>query len=190
MQPTPIELKRLIDNLIRIGTVTAVRSGECRVKTGDIETNWRPYACARAGANRTRHRLSIGEQVMLLSVSGDLRNAYVIGSINADQYPEPLSADNNPDLDYVEYADGAVLEYNPKKGELKATGIKSAHISASVSITLTSPVVECSEKLKVGSTIEAGGKITAPTASIGGIEVTTHKHSGVDTGGGTSGGPV
>ena len=68
MQPTLTELQRLIDNLIRIGTVTAVRSGECRVKTGDIITNWRPYATARAGKNRTRHRLSIGEQVLMLSV--------------------------------------------------------------------------------------------------------------------------
>ena len=42
MQPTPTELQRLIDNLIRIGTVTEVRSGECRVKTGDLITNWRP----------------------------------------------------------------------------------------------------------------------------------------------------
>ncbi|WP_256353763.1 phage baseplate assembly protein V [Aeromonas sp. sif2433] len=79
MQPTPIELQRLI----RIGTVTVteVRSKECRVKTGDLITNWRPYAAARAGKNRTRNRLSIGEQV-LLSVSGDLRNAYIVGPIN------------------------------------------------------------------------------------------------------------
>ena len=75
MQPTLIELQRLIDNLIRIGTVTAVRSKECRVKTGDIITNWRPYTTDRAGANRTRHRLSIGEHVILLSVSGDPRRA-------------------------------------------------------------------------------------------------------------------
>lgn len=59
MQPTPTELKRLIDNLIRIGTVTEVRSGECRVKTCDITTNWRPYAAARAGNNRTRNRLQL-----------------------------------------------------------------------------------------------------------------------------------
>ncbi|MFM5129471.1 phage baseplate assembly protein V [Aeromonas veronii] len=99
MQPTPTELKRLIDNLIRIGTVAAVRSGECRVKTGDITTNWRPYTAERAGANRTRQRLSLGEQVILLSVSGDLRNTYLVGRLNADKFPEPLAEDDNPDLD-------------------------------------------------------------------------------------------
>ena len=95
MQPTPTELQRLIDNLIRIGTVTAVRSGECRVKTGDLITNWRPYATARAGKNRTRHRLSIGEQVLMLSVSGDPRNAYIVGPINCAAFPEPLADDDN-----------------------------------------------------------------------------------------------
>ena len=189
MQPTPTELQRLIDNLIRIGTVTAVRSGECRVKTGDLITNWRPYATARAGKNRTRHRLSIGEQVLMLSVSGDLRNAYIVGPIHCDAFPEPLAGDDNPDLDRTEYSDGAVIEYNPATGALNATGIKSANIEASVTVRLITPLVECTQALKVGTTISAGGKITAPTATIGGIEVTTHKHKDTMPGNGTSGGP-
>ena len=189
MQPTPTELQRLIDNLIRIGTVTAVRSGECRVKTGDLITNWRPYATARAGKNRTRHRLSIGEQVLMLSVSGDLRNAYIVGPIHCDAFPEPLAGDDNPDLDRTEYSDGAVIEYNPATGALNATGIKSANIEASVTVRLITPLVECTQALKVGTTISAGGKITAPTATIGGIEVTTHKHKDTMPGNGTSGDP-
>ena len=189
MQPTPTELQRLIDNLIRIGTVTAVRSGECRVKTGDLITNWRPYAAARAGKNRTRHRLSIGEQVLMLSVSGDPRNAYIVGPINCAAFPEPLAGDDNPDLDRTEYSDGAVIEYNPTTGALNATGIKSANIEASVTVKLITPMVECTQALKVGSTIEAGGKITAPTAKIGNVEVTTHAHGGVQGGSGQTGGP-
>lgn len=189
MQPTQTELQRLIDNLIRIGTVTAVRSGECRVKTGDIITNWRPYAATRAGKNRTRNRLSIGEQVLLLSVSGDLRNAYIVGPIQCDAFPEPLADDDNPDLDRTEYSDGAVIEYNPATGALNASGVKSATLSASVTVKLITPLVECTQALKVGTTITAGGKITAPTAKIGNVEVTTHAHSGVQGGSGTSGGP-
>lgn len=190
MQATPTELQRLIDNLIRIGTVTAVRSGECRVKTGDLITNWRPYAAARAGKNRTRSRLSIGEQVLMLSVSGDLRNAYIVGPIHCDAFPEPLADDDNPDLDRTEYADGAVIEYNPATGALNASGIKTATLSASVTVKLITPLVECTEALKVGSTIEAGGKITAPTAKIGNVEVTTHGHNNVQPGSGQSGGPT
>ena len=149
MQPTPTELKRLIDNLIRIGTVTAVRSGECRVKTGDIITNWRPYSTERAGRNRPRHRLSLGEQVILLSVSGDLRNAYIVSRLNADAFPEQLTDDDNPDLDRTDYANGAVIEYNPATGALNATGIKSANIEASVTVKLITPLVECTHPLLV-----------------------------------------
>jgi phage baseplate assembly protein V len=183
MQPTLTELQRLIDNLIRIGTVTAVRSKECRVKTGDIITNWRPYTTERAGANRTRHRLSIGEQVILLSVSGDLRNAYIIGSLNATAADEPLADDDNPDLDRTEYADGAVIEYNPVTGALNATGIKLAHIVASVSVTLDTPKTICTNLLQAK-------RLISETAKVGDIEVTEHGHDRVQRGNDTSGGPV
>ncbi|WP_429178592.1 phage baseplate assembly protein V, partial [Aeromonas salmonicida] len=144
----------------------------------------------RTQPNRTRHRLSIGEQVILLSVSGDLRNAYIINSLNATAADEPLADDDNPDLDRTEYSDGAIIEYNPATGALNATGIKSANIAASVTVKLVTPLLECTQALKVGTTITAGGKITAPTAKIGNVEVTTHKHGGVSTGGGQTGGPA
>ncbi|MDA1381715.1 hypothetical protein PCI56_23845 [Plesiomonas shigelloides subsp. oncorhynchi] len=58
----PIELLRLNNELIRVGTVTAVKSGYCRVKTGDNETNWRPYFAQSAGKIRTRRRLTVGKK--------------------------------------------------------------------------------------------------------------------------------
>jgi len=183
MQLTLIELQRQLDNLIRIGTVTAVRSGECRVKTGDLITNWRPYLTERAGNNRTRHRLSIGEQVMLLSVSGDLRNAYIVGSLNAAAADEPLADDDNPDLDRTEYSDGAVIEYNPQTGELNATGIMAAKIKASVSVTFDAPKVICTNLLQAK-------RVISETAKVGTVEVGTHGHTNVQRGSDTSGGPV
>ena len=185
-----IDLLRKIDDLIRIGTVTEVRSGECRVETKGNHTNWRPYLVLRAGRTRRRMRPSVGEQVILLSLSGDLRNAFVLAGIYQDAHPEPLADDDNGDLDRIEYPDGAVIEYNPATGALNASGIKSATLSASVTVKLITPLVECTKALKVGTTISAGGKITAPTATIGGIEVTTQKHKDTMSGSGTSGGPV
>ncbi|WP_244859251.1 hypothetical protein [Shewanella dokdonensis] len=43
------DLRRRIDNLLRLGTVEAVRAGECRVKSGELLTDWRPYLTQRAG---------------------------------------------------------------------------------------------------------------------------------------------
>ncbi|MNQ73424.1 Phage-related baseplate assembly protein [compost metagenome] len=183
MSANLIDLLRKIDDLIRIGTVTEVRSGECRVETKGNHTNWRPYLVLRAGRTRRRMRPSVGEQVILLSLGGDLRNAFVLAGIYQDAHPEPLADDHNGDLDRTEYPDGAIIEYNPATGALTATGIKTASLTASVTVKLITPLVECSELLRAK-------RVISETAKVGNVEVTTHKHSGVSTGGGQSGGPV
>ncbi len=178
-----IELLSKIDDLIRIGTVTEVRSGECRVKTKGNHTNWRPYLVPRAGKTRRRMRPSVGEQVILLSLGGDLRNAFVLAGIYQDEHPEPLADDDNDDLDGVEYPDGAVIKYNPTTGELTASGIKTATITASVAVKLITPLVECSNLLKAK-------RVVSETAKVGDIEVTDHGHTDVQRGSDKSGGPV
>ncbi|QTL92288.1 phage baseplate assembly protein V [Aeromonas jandaei] len=178
-----IDLLRKIDDLIRIGTVTEVRSGECRVETKGNHTNWRPYLVLRAGRTRRRMRPSVGEQVILFSLGGDLSNAFVLAGIYQDKHQEPLAADDNGDLDRIEYPDGAVIEYNPSTGELTAAGIKKAIISAAESVKANTPLVECSNLLKAKRAI-------FETANVGGIEVTTHGHDKVQRGNDTSGGPV
>lgn len=178
-----IDLLRKIDDLIRIGTVTEVRSGECRVKTQGNDTDWRPYLVLRAGRTRRRMRPSVGEQVILFSLGGDLRNAFVLAGINQNDHPEPLADDNNGDLDRTEYPDGAVIEYNPSTGELTASGIKTATITASVAVKLLTPLVECNNLLKAK-------RLISETAKVGDIEVTDHGHKNVQRGSDTSGGPV
>ncbi|MGN5127754.1 phage baseplate assembly protein V [Aeromonas sp. 30P] len=178
-----IELLSKIDDLIRIGTVTEVRSGECRVETKGNHTNWRPYLVLRAGKTRRRMRPSVGEQVILLSLGGDLRNAFVLAGVYQDEHPEPLADNDNDDLDGVEYPDGAVIKYNPTTGELTASGIKTATITASVAVKLITPLVECSELL-------TAKRVVSETAKVGNIEVATHKHKDTMPGSGTSGGPV
>ncbi|MFQ6296002.1 phage baseplate assembly protein V [Escherichia coli] len=63
---------RLITNLIRTGVVTEVdrENWLCRVKTGELETNWISWLTLRAGNARTWWRPSEGEQVVLLSLGG------------------------------------------------------------------------------------------------------------------------
>ncbi|WP_429216027.1 phage baseplate assembly protein V [Aeromonas veronii] len=183
MNANLIELQSKIDDLIRIGTVTEVRSGECRVKTKGNHTNWRPYLVLRAGKTRRRMRPSVGEQVILLSLGGDLRNAFVLAGIYQDEHPEPLADDDNGDLDRIEYPDGAVIEYNPTTGELTAEGIKTATITASVAVKLITPLVECSNLLKAK-------RVISETAKVGDIEVTDHGHTDVQRGSDKSGGPV
>lgn len=189
------ELRRRIDNLLRLGTVTEVRAGSCRVKTGDITTNWRPYFTRRAGSARTSWRPTTGEQVMLLSLSGDLACAYVLPALNQDDYPEP---DDHPTRNRTLYPDGAVIEYDPEAGALNVTGIKTAAVQASELVTIDCPEVVCTGNTTTkgnhlvegvltykgglnneGST--SGASIKGPvridgTLTNNGINVTTHDH--------------
>tara|TARA_R110002033_G_scaffold166332_2_gene204961 strand:+ start:12323 stop:12931 length:609 start_codon:yes stop_codon:yes gene_type:complete len=193
------ELTRRIDNLLRIGTVAEVKGDSCRVKTGELLTQYRPFFTRRAGSAKTSWRPTIGEQVMLLSLSGDLTNAYILPALYSDENPEP---DDNDHRDRTIYPDGAVIEYDPDTSALKVSGIKTATVQASELVTINCPNsvftgnVRVQKKLTVDEgaavtgVISHNGKMTnSGGVSIDGIEFGTHKHGGVDTGPGTSGGP-
>ena len=138
MSANLIDLLRKIDDLIRIGTVTEVRSGECRVKTSGNHTNWRLSGAAR-GRTRRRMRPSVGEQVILLSLSGDLRNAFVLAGIYQDARPEPLADDDNGDLDRIEYPMAQSSSTTCHRGAPMPAASRSATLSASVTVKLITP---------------------------------------------------
>lgn len=199
------ELTRRIDNLLRLGTVAEVKGDLCRVKSGELLTQFRPFFTRRAGTAKTSWRPTVGEQVMLLSLSGDLTNAYILPALYSDENPEP---DDSANRDRTVYPDGAVIEYDPDTSALNVSGIKTANVQASELVTIDCPNsvftgnLQVKKKLtvdqgaKVTGAIEHSGKMTnsggmaiAGGANIDGINFGTHKHGGVDTGSGTSGGP-
>ncbi|MBC3994332.1 phage baseplate assembly protein V [Morganella morganii] len=203
------ELFRLIRNIIRTGVVTAVKVGRgCRVQTGDLETDWLPVVTLRAGTARSSWMPSVGEQVVILSVGGELTTAVVLPGLFSDEHNEPtasLTANN------VTYPDGAVIEYEPATGALKATGIKTAVIDAADSVTATSPVVIvnaeenirlvtptviCSDNLTCATlNVMQGGEMsgsfthTGGAFSSNGVVIDKHDHGGVERGGSRTDGP-
>ncbi|MCS6260682.1 phage baseplate assembly protein V [Shewanella baltica] len=197
------ELTRRIDNLLRIGTVAEVKGNVCRVKTGELLTQFRPFFTRRAGTAKTSWRPTVGEQVMLLSLSGDLTNAYILPALYSDENPEPDgNNNNNNNRERTVYPDGAVIEYDPDTSALTVKGIKTATVQASERVTIDSPNsvftgnLQVKKKLtveqgaKVNGTIEHNGKMTnSGGISIDGINFGTHKHRDVQGGTGTSGGP-
>lgn len=77
------ELARAIRNLIRSGVVTEVDTvqGLCRVQSGGIQTTWLNWLTTRAGRSRTWWAPSVGEQVLLLAIGGELDTAFVLPGI-------------------------------------------------------------------------------------------------------------
>ncbi|MCU7064359.1 phage baseplate assembly protein V [Serratia ureilytica] len=211
MNTDNFDIQRLVRNLIRIGTVSELdlERGRCRVATGGNLTDWLNWLTGRAGDARSWWAPSIGEQVLVLSLGGELETAFVLPGVFSDAHPAPSAS---AQAAHIAFPDGAVLEYEPATGALKAVGIKSATIEAAERITLTAPnitciasgkitldapEVECTQQLTTGTiAIHQGGSMTGDlnhtggSISSNGIVVHTHTHSGVQNGGGQTDKPA
>lgn len=203
------ELARALRNMIRTGVIveTDPDTGRCRVQTGGIVTDWLQWLTHRAGRSRTWWAPSIGEQVLILAVGGELDTAFVLPGIFSDDHPAPSAS---ADALHIAFPDGAVIEYEPKTSALTVSGIKTADIKASESITATVPVVLvkaagritldtpeviCTNKLITGSLeVQKGGQMrgdithTGGSLSSNGKVLHTHRHPGDS--GGTTGAPL
>ncbi|PAN73270.1 baseplate assembly protein [Enterobacter cloacae] len=201
---TLTEITRAIRNLIRTGVIieTDLDSGRCRVQTGGIVTDWLQWLTSRAGRSRVWWAPSVGEQVMILALGGELDTAFVLPGIFSDDHPAPSSS---PDAFHVAFPDGAAIEYEPESGALTVSGIKTADVTASDSITATVPLVlvkaetritldtpevVCTNKLTTGTLeVKKGGKMTGDIEHTGGkltsngVQVDDHDHGGVERGG-------
>ncbi|EPB0657346.1 phage baseplate assembly protein V, partial [Yersinia enterocolitica] len=168
-------LKRLLANIIRIGIVSDIdlTNGLCRVRIGNLETDWLNWLTLRAGRVRFWSAPSQGEQVMVLSIGGELTTGFVLPAIFSDANPAPSQS---ADGIVITFPDGARFEYEPETSHLAVTGIASAVIeasesasvtapniicSASVKITLNTPIVECTQHLATATLeVKQGGKMS------------------------------
>ncbi|EUD10931.1 phage baseplate assembly protein V [Providencia alcalifaciens] len=203
------EIRRLIRNLIRIGIVTDVNAKKgCRVQIGSLETDWLNWITLRAGNTRTMNAPSVGEQVLILALGGELTTAFVLTGIFSNENSEPT---DSLTADHRTYSDGAIIEYEPATGALIATGIKTANIEASEQVSattkviiakaskqinLTTPTVICSQNLTCATlNVTEGGEMNGDvvhkngTFSSNGVVLDDHDHGGVERGGSRTDGP-
>ncbi|MGR5944639.1 phage baseplate assembly protein V [Enterobacter sp. C4G1] len=186
------EIMRLITNLIRTGTVTVVdrENWLCRVKVGELETNWINWLTLRAGGARTWWCPSPDEQVVVISMGGNLETAFALPAIYSSQFAPPS---DSMDGCVTQYPDGGWFEYEPATGRWHVRGIKSMVIEAADHITLkTSQFVVEADTTRINSNVVINGAVTqgGGPMSSNGIVVDDHAHNKVKSGGDTSGGPV
>ncbi|NCT79718.1 phage baseplate assembly protein V [Pseudomonas stutzeri] len=131
------DLARLLENIVRFGTIEAVQMQPPRVqvKSGNIATTWLPWLNLRAGADREWDPPTIGEQVVLLSPSGNLAQGVVLTGLFSDLIPANGGREG---LHRRTYRDGAVIEYDSIAKHLRATLPGTAEINATGDITITS----------------------------------------------------
>lgn len=129
-------LARLLENLIRLGTIAAVQMAPPRVKvtTGTLTTAWLPWLTPRAGADREWNPPTVGEQVLLLSPSGQLANGVALAGLFSDLIP---ANGERAALHRSTYRDGAVIEYDSAAHKLTASIPGDISITAGGDITIT-----------------------------------------------------
>lgn len=203
------DLARQLRNMIRTGIIveTDLNAGRCRVQSGGNLTQWLQWLSHRAGHSRTWWAPSVGEQVLILAVGGELETAFVLPGIYSDDNPAPSASQ---DAWHVAFPDGAVIEYEPASSALKVSGIKTADITASQSltasvpevlikastrVTLDTPEVVCTNKLITNTLeVQSGGTMrgninhSGGALSSNGKVLHTHQHPGDS--GGTTGAPL
>ena len=188
------ELIRLLENILRVGVVIAVdeESWRVRVQSGELQTDWLRWNTTRAGAFSIWVPPSVGEQVWLGCIGGNPETAVIIGSLYSSDNPAPGSSLKEIVLTAP---DGASLRYDAEASALEAQGMKTAHIKASASVTLETPLVECTDHLKTrtfelteGGTLKGDVTHSDGSLSSNGKVLHTHKHPGDS--GGTTGAPL
>lgn len=145
--------------------------------------------------------------MLLRTIGGELDTASVLPGVFSDDNPSPPTS---ADAWHVVFPDDAVIEYEPGTGALTVSGIKIADVTASesiiatvplvlveasTSITLDTPEVVCTNKLKTGTLeVKKGGTMSGiieykdGSLSSNNKVFHTHKHPGDS--GWTTGTPI
>lgn len=180
---SPLELHRLLANLLRTGRVEQVRVGTasnpaaCRVRTGDLLTTWLPwFAQAAGGGAQTRHwrTPALGEPCLLLAPGGDLAQAVAMPGIYSSDMPQGAF---DEDVERHDFSSSDFWQHSRSAGTLVVdiaqaitlnVGSSQLHITPS-GTTLTTPelTVDSQQSAFTGS-VNIGGALSVMGGSGGG----------------------
>lgn len=199
---------------MRPGTVLEADYSKARIRValGRNKTAWLPWLTSRAGGDRTWHAPEIGEQVLVVSPSGELAQGYVLpGGVYKTDFP---ANGNSETISRTTYKDGAVVEYDrtahaygvtiPNGGKATVSvGSNSKVLVEDSDVTLSfgsgasikvesgkitlsvggNSIVLSSSGIATKGDISQTGKITASgDVKAGTISLQSHVHGGVYTG--------
>ena len=206
------DLTRLLQNLIRLGTIAEVKGARARVQLGPtLTTDWLKWATPRAGSTCTWSAPTVGEQVIVFSPGGDLTRGVILPALYSQEFDAPESS---PTIHTTHYPDGAVVQYDHAAHALTATLPGGTATITADKVTSNAPSTICTGDLTVmknllvnGATALNGG-VNAKAGATGGvamavqgtvkasedvlagaISLAKHPHGGVKAGGDKSGGP-
>ncbi|KAB8053377.1 phage baseplate assembly protein V [Janthinobacterium rivuli] len=213
------DLLRLLQNLIRLGTIAEVKGAKARVRLGPtLTTEWLKWATRRAGSTRTWSAPTVGEQVIFFSPGGDLTRGIILPALYSQEFDAPETSGT---IHTTHYPDGAVVQYDHATHALTATLPGGTATITADKVTSNAPSTICTGDLTVmknlivkqSATVEgvttlnggvnakagaAGGVVMAEQGTIkasedvqaGAISLLKHPHGGVKQGDDQSEGPL
>lgn len=178
-------ISRLIENLIRFGTIAEVDEvkARCRVKSGDILTAWRPWITLRAGEDREWNPPTVGEQVIFFSPSGLLAQGVALCGLPSDMFP--ANGDREA-LHRTTYRDGAVVEYDSAAHHLRAIlpAGGTTELESLGGISIKGNITHQGNYTQTGNQTVTGTVTVSQDVVAAGVSLVTHVHPG-DSGGTT-----
>lgn len=180
-------LARLIENLVRLGTIAEVDvvKARARVKSGELLTTWLPWLALRAGADREWNPPTVGEQVLLLSPSGQLAQGIVLTGLFSEANP---ANGDRAGLHRTTYRDSAVIEYDSIASHLRAV-LPDGGTTELVSlggITITGDITHQGNYTQTGNQSVTGKVEVTEDVIAAGISLVNHRTKGVTSGNGVS----
>jgi len=177
-------LTRLLENLIRFGTIADIqmKPPRVRVKTGDLLTGWLPWMALRAGADAAWDPPTLNEQVILLSPSGQLANGVALTGIYCTTHPANGEREG---LHQRLYRDGTVIEYDSVAHHLNAVLAEggTTRLVSTGGITLVGPLTHQGDYIHTGNQTVTGKVTVTEDVLAAGISLVKHTHGGVTRGG-------
>ena len=181
-------LARMIENLIRFGTIaeTQMKPPRVRVKTGDLLTGW---IALRAGADTDWDPPTVDEQVILLSPSGQLANGIALTGIYSTANPANGEREG---LHRRTYRDGTVIEYDSVAHHLNAVLADggTTNLVSKGGITLVGPITHQGDYTQTGNQTVTGTVTVSEDVLAAGISLVKHTHGGVFPGASLTGVPL
>lgn len=187
---SPYEILRRMENTVRLGSIVEVRHGDarCRVRMGNLTSNWLPWLAQRAGASGGNHWWPpvVGEQCLVLAPGGDLLQAVALPGVYSDAKPQ---ASSDRRVCRTDWSDADYMEHNSEFSELTVNcygSIALKVMSSSIKISEHEVRIEAGGGLLI---VDKNGVTATPDIKAHGISLVNHLHGGVEPGGDLSGRP-
>ena len=193
------DLERRVASGLRIGTITAVDATNAVARVslgGETESDWLPWLAERAGTISAWAPVSVGEQVLVASISGDTAQGIIVGSLFSSANPAPASAEGERRIQLG----AASVVMTDAELRLSVGGTSIAISDGQVTVTSDDTTVTGATTVQglftytagmagqggAGATARIDGslEVTGGDVSADGISLKTHTHPG-DSGGNT-----